>query len=137
MLAAKAAMNASAREQRRRSRGQSSRGCRGAALLPADIGWVLLHKSWVLFCTGPSLSAVNALTAPRWLGQSLPRTVLSKGLPTVRLVVHGNTLLVSPLLLSCPQHPGCLVEEMCSTEPFTAPAKHWRLPSTVHGVEKG
>lgn len=137
--AAKPAMNASAREQRGRSRGQPSRGCHGAALLPVDMGWVLLHKSLVLFCTGPSISTVNVLTAPRLLGQSLPRFARSKGLPTVRLVVHGNMLLVSPLLLSCPLHAGCLQKEMCSTELFTAsvPAKHWRLPSAVHGVEKG
>ena len=120
VLAAKPTMNASAREQQVKSGGQPSRGCCGAALLPADMGWVLLHKSWVLFCTGPSLSTVNALTAPPSLGQSLPRSVLSKGLPTVRLVVHGNMLLVSPLLLSCPLHVECLQKEMCSTEPSAA-----------------
>lgn len=33
----------------------------------------MLHKSWVLFCVGPSFSAVNVLTAPPLL-----RSVLSK-----------------------------------------------------------
>ena len=101
------------------SDGGAGNSPRGATLLPADMGWVLLYKSWVLFCTGPGLCTVNALAAPHSLRHSLPGPVLSKGLPTGRLVLHGNTLLVSPLLLSCPLHAGCL-QERCSTEPFTA-----------------
>lgn len=114
LLAAKLAMNASAREQRGRSggqpRGRSSACGRGAGVALQILG-PLLH------C--PGLSTVNVLTAPPLLGQHLPHSVLSKGLPTVRLVVHGNMSLVSPLLLSCPLHMGCLWTEMCSTEPFT------------------
>lgn len=123
----------------REERGTALKGLPWGCSSACGHGVGLLHKSLVLFCTGPSISTVNVLTAPRLLGQSLPRSVRSKGLPTVRLVVHGNMLLVSPLLLSCPLHAGCLWKEMCSTEPFTAsvPAKHWRLPSAVHGVEKG
>lgn len=98
---AKPTMKASVREWQWRSWGQPSTGCQGSALLSADMGWVLPHKSWVLFCIGPSLSAVSVLTAPPSLGQCLPCSVLSKEPPLVRLVVHRNTLLVSSLLLSC------------------------------------
>lgn len=64
----------------------------------ADIRWVLLHKFWVLFCTGPSLSAVSVFTASPWLGQCLPCSIFSKEPPLVRVAVHTNTLLISSLL---------------------------------------
>lgn len=78
--------------------GQPSRRCHGA-VLPAEMEWGLLHKSSVLFCISPSLPTVNVLIAPPLLGQSLPCSVVSKRLPMVRLFVHRNALLMSPLKL--------------------------------------
>lgn len=138
MFIAKPTMKASVREWQWRSWGQPSRGCQGSALLSAATRWVLLRKSWVLFCTGPSLSAVSVLTAPP-LGQRLPCSILSKEPPLVRLVVHRNTLLVSSLLLSCLCMWGASGRRCVALNllPLAVSAKEWRLPSAVHGVEKG
>lgn len=139
MFIAKPTMKASVREWQWRSWGQPSRGCQGSALLSAATRWVLLHKSWVLFCTGPSLSAVSVLTAPPLLGQRLPCSILSKEPPLVRLVVHRNTLLLSSLLLSCLCMWGASGRRCVALNllPLAVSAKEWRLPSAVHGVEKG
>lgn len=139
VFVAKTTMKASVREwQWRRSWGQPSGGCHASALLSADMGWVLLHKSWVLFCTGPSLSAVSVLTAPPSLGQCLPCSILSKEPPLVRLVVHRNTSLISSLLLSCLCMWGASGRRCVALNllPLAVYVKEWRLHSAVHGVER-
>lgn len=100
--------------------GQCSRYCHGTVLLPVSIGRILLQKFQVFFCTGSRPSTANVLTASPLLGQYLPHSTLSNGLPMGRLVVRRTTsLLISSLLPRCPLHTPCLQKERCSTEPFT------------------